>query len=400
MNVVTAKAKYYVVRAGNVYGMFLGSRSIRHSQIAVHYVWKQETGPATIYRIYSPNRTAISKFYKGSLSKFGSGDYSYYSDLLESLTYIEFDSNSNYQAMNLMDLDSEGLVKEMKKLDEADFVHWLRTDKGQTLEEVKDFKIDPTKYKSEEHGVVDFHGASILIDPSVKEDKQKEIFGYIDTVRKRLESHGFGHLYPGDIVVAPLASKMAGWYFQSSKEMHIDPAKSKEIVEVLYHEYAHKLHHLFLTAEQKKLIKDTYEAEISNTHNKEDYVKHLKKVTGKGKKILFKSDNFAKDQSGKVLLIKRFAQRIEVYKDGPNTPGRNGTMLFPYERINQMLFMPDGSNIPEYKPTNSTNLFPTAYSKTDDEEWFAECFAYFLMDKAHKDIGDFLNKLFGMAKDK
>jgi hypothetical protein len=380
MNVVTAKATYYVKKTGNVYGMFLGSRSVRYSQLAVHYVWKVEDE----YRVYSPLRNKIKDHYK----KVGRSSNEI-SEMLYTLTYGEF--KDGFRAINLIDLDDEGLVKEMLKLKEEEFVLWLRTKKGMTLTEVTHFDIDVSKISEEDQGITDFHGAKVLFSATLKEKKKEEILGFIDTVRLRLESHGFGYLFPGNIVIAPLAKNSAGWYFQSSKEMHIDPHASKEVVEVLYHEYAHKLHHLFLNGSQKVHIVTTFKKEIRNVSTKEDERQHFKKIFHPGQKVQYIGDKFTQ-YHGKTLKIKTLGPTYLNIDTGLTT------LTIPWANVHNNVKIEDGTKVMPFVPTKKSSMFPSEYSKTDSEEWFAECFAYYLMDKASPEINKFMQEVLASGK--
>jgi hypothetical protein len=370
MNIVTAKAYYWVMKKGDSYAMFLGKSTIKHTQLGVHYVYHK----GDQWRVYTPDRNAIIKYYKENGS-----DFVY--EMVESLT-VQWFSRSGVSLSSLLTMEAEGVLKE-KTFNEKEFIKWLRTDKGMSLEEIGRTGKDNSggdvgfglKVEVEEDDIVNLHGARVLFKDNVKDEKRKEILGYLDTVRKRLESHGFGYIFPGDTVIADLAETKAGWYYSAPKEIHIDPDAGKEVIEVLYHEYGHKLWHEHMSEEQKQIVKDTYAAEKKSVVSTKDLGKFYRRLFNKNTKIM---------KDGKPRGI---------YKMGPSYLTLDMGMRvweIPWANVPKHTYG-DGSPIPTPKGYGKeSSMFPTEYSKTKDTEWFAEIFAFYLMDKATEEINKFL----------
>jgi hypothetical protein len=373
MNIVTAKAYYWVMKKGNAYAMFLGQRSIKHSQMGVHYVYHR----GDEWRVYTPDRNAIIKYYKEN-----GGDFVY--EMVESLT-VRWFSQSGISLSSLLTMEAEGILKE-KSFNEKEFIKWLRTDKGMSLEEIGRTGKDNSgtdvgfglKVEVEESDIVNLHGARVLFKDNVKDEKRREILGYLDTVRKRLESHGFGYIFPGDTVIADLAETKAGWYYNGPKEIHVDPNAGKEVIEVLYHEYGHKLWHEHMSAEQQQIVKERYRAEKGSVVSDKDL--------GKFYRRLFSTNTKLKWKDGKVY---------KVYKMGPSYLTLDFTATttksISWRNVPKDLTKEDGTPLPTPKNYGiESNMFPSEYSKTKDTEWFAEIFAFYLMDKATEEINKFL----------
>jgi hypothetical protein len=339
MNIVTAKAYYWVMKKGNAYAMFLGQSTIKHTQMGVHYVYHK----GDQWRVYTPDRNAIIKYYKENGS-----DFVY--EMVESLT-VQWFSRSGISLSSLLTMEAEGILKE-KSFNEKEFIKWLRTDKGMSLEEIGRTGKDNSggdvgfglKVEVEENDIVNLHGARVLFKDNVKDEKRKEILGYLDTVRKRLESHGFGYIFPGDTVIADLAETKAGWYYSAPKEIHVDPDAGKEVIEVLYHEYGHKLWHEHMSEEQKQIVKDTYAAEKKSVVSTKDLGKFYRRLFNKNTKIMKDGKPRGIYKMGPSYLTLDMGMRVweipwanvpkHTYGDGSPIPTPKGygkeSNMFPY----------------------------------------------------------------------
>lgn len=369
----TAKANYNIKHSlDGVTCMFLGNRA-RYSQLAVHYIVIGNT-----YDVYSPVRQKIKDFYRNENDNKTSVDL--YNITLREARESEIKSS-------LERLNGKGLVKHMLSLSEDKFVHWLKTKKGMTSVELKNkFGLEV----SDDHEDQTTYKGSKILFGNINEKKKEEIMSYISKVEGILSKHGFGSSFKGDIVISKLSKKLQGLYFNKADEIHIDPNATDGVVEVLCHEYSHKIWNNEMSEDQKNLVRRTYRENIKNTTTTEQRNKFYRRQLFKGQDVLFKDENFP-NYHNKIVQVRGL---------GPSTmsvtmENSNRYVTIPWGNFLETIFQKDGSSFKEMEEKES-NMFPSSYSKTDPEEWLAECFAFFLMDKASKGVSNFIKTLYGL----
>jgi hypothetical protein len=241
--------------------------------------------------------------------------------------------------------------------------------------------------------VMNFHGAKIIFSENFRQSRKEIIISLLQNVYKKLTAKHFEFLLKVVIRVLPMTG-IAGSYSHDTKDLRINSASTdtKRMNFTIIHELAHKLYFEFLNEKQIALIKKKFEdLRAEKYHAKEYFEKELDDLNDT-------SDFIGKLKVGTIInyvgtsrTLKSIGQ-FTITKIGYNKiTFSGGGRLYsgPFSA-----FHPDNWHIKgqpknekrvtddhEYKlDTKSDSWFPTLYSTTNVEEWFAENFAFYILD--------------------
>jgi len=269
-------------------------------------------------------------------------------------------------------------------------------------------------------------GKAVVYFPDrIKEANKKSIMDILEKVYSIFKKNRIGQLMTGDIRVQKMGGSTIGLYYPGSKDIRVNymAKKSKMTLETIIHEFGHKWYHEFIPG-KKTEIRDKYrEARKQGTPNrgksatreKLDAIKDSKeakalgdlmskpgvKLSYTGRKRSYKGD-WETDglDYRKWVRVKRVGDdgksRFNGFSASPSyfltDPGWTSPLaklknvLKKSADIKRDLHKEDdvGKNI------DPKSWFPTKYSEKDSVEWYAEIFAYTLLDQLKGEPADFL----------
>ena len=261
----------------------------------------------------------------------------------------------------------------------------------------------------EEH-FVKFHDARVFIPDNARASSKKAMMNVLESLFQHLRANGFGFLFHGDIRFIQLVGRRIGTYNVRTKEMNIAPniKNSKQVIFTLLHEFAHKYWYEYmdkgaiakvrqkyieLRREGVRHTKDTQDASI------EDLRSHLE-------------PGMQLDYTGRKRDFKRYSPFVikDITKDGfLRLASVADEMEFVRVKAPIAALLTNRWSVPALdekgfeKPEQLTKYeieseqwFPTEYSMTEDEEWFAELMAFFMLDNLHGEPEAFLHEVFGV----
>ena len=260
-----------------------------------------------------------------------------------------------------------------------------------------------------------FHNAQLFIPDNMRPASKKIALTVLEEVYDRLQGIDTGAVFGGHIIIMPLTAD--GEYVAKTGEirMNANTRNPTRAVITLLHEYGHKLQYEHMTPEQIKMLRTKYvellregESHMGNIDVGSE-VEHLAsqikvgmpvKFVGRGKKGWGSNPNYI------VVAFGKTAKGIPGVTIADDDPGRfvRGTIPFPNILNPKRWKLPfegitTAKQLAHTKP--SDEWFPTKYSMTDEEEWWAELFAFYAMGNLKGEPGAWVNKFladFGKQK--
>jgi len=223
--------------------------------------------------------------------------------------------------------------------------------------------------------------SEIIFPDNIKANKIEEISNLIREANDILINNNLGYLTKTKILVSPISGNAIGRYYPNSKHIQIDNnAKAiPNAVQTLIHEYGHKFFYEFLNEEARQKIKKKFNQLVNSIKincdsslNNLENIKVGDIITYQGMVKKYKA------ASPFVVISKNPSKMILVSQDENN---QLTLVSNPENFLNQGLFH-NGEELSRFIESSSDlGFFPTKYSKTDYLEWFAELFAYKLLNK-------------------
>jgi len=262
----------------------------------------------------------------------------------------------------------------------------------------------------EEH-YTDFHGARVFIPDNTRAANQKAMIDVLESLFQYLKASGFGFLFKGDIRFHRLPGRKIGVYYPKTGDMVIQPSvkKSKLVIYTLIHEFAHKFWYEFMDEAARIKVKEKYtelkRAGISHDSSGSSHSKakaELAKNIQPGMEFVYKGRKKAFKKWGEFVIksvdgekfwaapterpdITAMSGSIGIFISNPSRWELKGLELSKEE--------PTGA---EGYDTETEQWFPTPYSETQDEEWWAEIFTFFILDTLKGEPEVFMHDVFGV----
>ncbi len=251
----------------------------------------------------------------------------------------------------------------------------------------------------------------IVFPPSIRETRKADIKKLVETAFDILTKRNLGFLTKGRVIVKPLAGKVVGLYTVLSRTISIDPSAkaSKEALQTILHEYGHKLWYEKMPDEPRRIIKQKYKSliqsgekiEVSMEDRRADAIKYILANIKIGDTVEFtgRGDN-RKYSPYTVQSIKTgYDPKIVLASNAYPKVTLSGSPLI----LHNEKFIVGGKNLIADKENNGKKLvqdgwFPTGYSMTSEEEWWAECFSYYLLGQlTMPDLKQFVTSILDMS---
>lgn len=284
----------------------------------------------------------------------------------------------------------------------------MTTDFGMPAELYEKWFGDPPEELDDDH-FTEFHGARVFVPESTRAATKKSMISVLETLFEHLKASGFGFLFHGDIRFIPLSGGTVGTYNIPTKTIAIHPnAKAtKDVIFALLHEFSHKYWYEYMDDSVKRIVRMKFISirREGNKHDKQDDELHASienikanlkpgmEVEYLGRKKVFKD-------------IKHFIIK-EVDKDGSwsayaaTDPNQSVRVTGSPGVFTKKQWDLKGVENKEISKTSqydhvSSDWFPSAYSQTNEEEWWAELMAMYLLDNLKGEPEEFLHEVFGV----
>lgn len=236
------------------------------------------------------------------------------------------------------------------------------------------------------------HGFRVFFPDNMQKKRKDEFIEVLDQVHNVLSKNNASFLAQNcEVRFKPLNKKAIGLYYFKIDDLIVDPTAKKlagndikGIVKVLIHELGHRLDYKFATPKFGEEIQDKYVDLLKSGEVEKSKTDELLTFKDAGLSI------------GQELVYN--GRKKDLLQWSPwyiKDSNENGTKLFVHSTImdkirfdvsvNNLCNMPgwlvNGSKIScdifSKKLQDTSNWFPSNYSKTNRAEWFAELFMYY-----------------------
>lgn len=260
----------------------------------------------------------------------------------------------------------------------------------------------------EEHFIT-FHDARVFIPDNARAAAKKSMMDVLETLHQHLRANGFGFLFHGDIRFIRLVGKRIGTYNIQTKAMNIQPSakKSKDVIYTLLHEFSHKYWFEYMDGDARNKVSKQYwdlrrggETHKKDTAVQDASIEEIKSSITPGMKMNYK---------GRKRDFKKYSPYIiqSITDDGKLkiSSEDKGTGFIRAEVPLAALLTPrweiPALEIEKHEPTSKYDMegdqwFPTQYSMTEPDEWFAEMMAFYILDHLGGEPKEFMDEVFGV----
>lgn len=243
-----------------------------------------------------------------------------------------------------------------------------------------------------------FAGQSELVFPdTLRQAKIDEITALVSAANKILENNGIGIITKCKMFVAPITGNTIGMYYPQTKQIKIDPSAraTKQALHTLLHEYGHKWFFEHLSKETINEVKLKFGEVYRETNFRIVSPEKAHQIAQNLTNIKVALSNVKVGDTVEYLGRKKKLKQLSPYTVTEFTPEKlqltshaSQFVKFsgsPSQFVNADFAVngvkietpktPDGGNTP---PDIDLGWFPSQYSKTNYEEWYAEIFAFVL----------------------
>lgn len=307
----------------------------------------------------------------------------------------------------------------------AKLFHYLST-QGMSAELFEDY-FGSVPQEAEEHAE-QIDNASVYFPANMRPKRKQMLRQFLHTTHEILERNGLGYIFAGQIVFAPLRGNHIGNWHPVTRQMRIQPdtTNDKRNLFTLLHEYGHK----FLDTELggRKAVADDFVKVIKAGHHyrAEDLLRNVRwaaeEIIRPGlqlEKVGRTSKSMVHGSIWEVTKVipwinasghaTRQFHASRIGEDGKpvREAGIRGPVLALLDRKNWKLLnanwesseIPDISDIKGFKARLvSDQWFPTGYSETDPEEWWAELFALYMLDNLRGEPKNFVRRMLATGR--
>lgn len=233
-----------------------------------------------------------------------------------------------------------------------------------------------------------FYNARLFFPAVMREARKQALLTMLRHVRDALVAAGLERVFSGDIRFVKQKASAAGLYYVDTKDMRIEPDanNSKAVVYAILHEYGHKHYYEFLTEDHRLLVRSKY-YELRNAGVRFVDAKAADRKTAArklvpGVKLRYLGKSRKMKAIGEFVVVpsKRYG-KISIAGGGASYTGDPDAFLTADWHLvddADAIAISSGSLADNFDLVTS-EWFPTRYSETKHTEWYAECFAIFVL---------------------
>lgn len=277
----------------------------------------------------------------------------------------------------------------------------LTTDLHMTESTFRKFFGEPPELTQGSHYEA-FHKARLFFPEAMREARKQSLLGMLEEVRQVLVGAGLERVFSGDIRFVKQKSRAAGLYYIDTKDMRIEPDvnNSKAVVYALIHEFGHKHYYEFLPEAQHRMIAQKYYELRRAGVRFEDAAAGDRKaasqrlVPGAKLKYVGKTRKLKSIGEFEIIPSKKYG-KISIAGGGASFTGDPDVFLTQDWHLvgdEQVIAVSSGTLSDNFNLVSSA-WFPTRYSETSYTEWYAECFAIFVLKHLEGEPGAWFSHL-------
>lgn len=227
---------------------------------------------------------------------------------------------------------------------------------------------------------------NIFFPSNLKEVRRIVLLHLIRRVDRYLSRKGFGYLIKkGKINFLKISSsKTLGYYDYVSRELRVDPASDNNdrVARTIAHELAHKLWYEYMSKDDHVKIDQQFWRLKSFGKTYKHDIGDVTFAVGQRLGYVGRKRTFKQNSPYMITKVETVGGKLKIYATSKNNEYSKIAGV-PENFVNGNWVL-DGKII--YKPegVNKTDgWFVTAYAMTKTEEFFAELFAFYMLDLLH-----------------
>ena len=270
---------------------------------------------------------------------------------------------------------------------------FLTTDLKMNTFQFKHYFGDPPEEISDEHATK-FHNATVLVPEDMSERIYNVTMGNLEQVFQLLTRGGLGFVFGCTIRFYDIKKSILGDYMPDRDEMRVRPSlrKGEMVIYTLLHEFMHRWWYQHSTLPQREEIRQMFryqkgQGEVHRDEQATDLYFAAMDAFNPGDRLEYIGRKREIKAKGPVYVIRDIDLNgvASIYAENDTT--RFIRMRIPVTSLIQMTNKwrkVDGQTTFKKKADyemESSQWFPTKYSMTDEEEWWSEISALWLMGK-------------------
>ncbi len=247
-----------------------------------------------------------------------------------------------------------------------------------------------------------FNGATLIFPEKMRESRRKNLLEMLQEVYDHLNSVGLSKLFDCDIRFVDVGLKYVGLYFPGTKDIRIKPNanNSKQVVFTVIHEFGHKLYFEYLTPKELTEIKEKFKELVNSGQRIIAEIGFSKKAVlnlEPGNILIYGGKNKKYKQISRFEVVSIIGDKVKIKPENENYFSLSGPLFAfvppEWNLESEKIPSTDSSDTKLKYDTISDSWFPTAYSMKNVEEWWAENFAFFVLNHIkNQEVHDFFAK--------
>jgi hypothetical protein len=276
----------------------------------------------------------------------------------------------------------------------ASIYRYLTTDLKMTANTFQHLFGKPPDLTHGEHYQA-FHNARLFFPETMRASRQQALLVMLEEVYEVLAKNRLTPVFGCDTRFVKQTTNAAGIYHVGTDDMRISPDanNTKGVVYTILHEYGHRHYFRFLPEEQRQQVKAKY------NELRRSGVRWADPQAGERKQAITRLQPGVKLRYvGKTRKLKAIGEfeitpsplpgKVRIKGGGTSFTGPPSVFVDADWQI-----IGDDAHEALVKTAEydlvSSDWFPTEYSQTEYEEWYAECFAIRALGHLHGEVGEF-----------
>lgn len=267
----------------------------------------------------------------------------------------------------------------------SNIYHYVTTTLKLPVVFYNEYFILPTEDENDSH-YIKFNNAKVFFPTNMRESRKQECLKFLSNIYKLLSKHNLQKLFDVEIRFVNIGKKNIGQYEKLSKSIKIEPnvKDSYQTEYTILHELGHKYWYEIMSSSERDVVKNKFRDLVNSGKRLSDLLK-LNKNSEPSDMPNFKNGDII-IYHGNQRKFKNKRYEVSILDDGHIRAREiNGNTVLSGPRSSFYQFNIKGNDqiqkIESDEKRDSLSWFPTNYSGTDAEEWFAESFAFYILNK-------------------
>lgn len=276
----------------------------------------------------------------------------------------------------------------------SNIYHYLTTTLKIPVAFYNEYFILPTE-DDNDNQYIKFHNAKVFFPSNMRESRKQECLKFLFNIYKLLSSHNLQKLFDVEIRFMKIGKNNIGQYENLSKSIKIEPnvKDSFQTEYTILHELGHKYWYEIMSSSERDIVNNKFRELVNSGKRLADILKLNKNAEPTNIPNFKNGDIIVYHGNQRKFKNKRY--EVSILNDGRVRAREiNGVKVLSGPRSAFYQFNIEGNepiqNIESDEKKDSLSWFPTKYSGTDADEWFAESFAFYILNKIkNEEVYDF-----------